>query len=499
MEWKELETLKIKTETELKNKLFEAVWNNNISEVEKALSLRANVNTVDKYGNTALIWAVSYGNTDIAKLLIEHGADINAVLGYGDYTALILACFRGNTDIAKLLLEHNADANVKDHRGMTALLHACWCGNGCINLIKLLLERGADVNAVDNMGRSALGFAYRNGYTDIVNLLLKSGADITKVNSKYQEQLKEMVQSLKERQGHSDKTVPREEPRGELNDSFLSDKTGNNSEEYDYSNCDSQLDVFNFASANGDTEKIRSLLKPGNININKTFGDDDTALINACRYGHTEIVRLLLSAGADINMPNWYGNTPFMYGCWSGETKIVKLLIEHGVNIDTDIFLELCSDGTTELMEDGSKEHIDMVKLLLEYITDVNIKDNCECTALTLACKYGNVNIVKPLLEHGADPDIKDNDGNTALMYLAREGDLNSMKLLAKAGADLNIRNSEGQTAFEILKEKYPEKYRNAVTPAKYKEHVRQAKKQKLLKKRTYEGNIYDEGNMHCI
>ena len=120
MEWKELETLKIKTETELKNKLFEAVRDNNISEVEKALSLRADVNSADNDDWTLLICACWRGYTDIVKLLIKHGADVNLIDCDGN-TALINACWNGHIDIAKLLIEYGADINIRYRSGQTAL------------------------------------------------------------------------------------------------------------------------------------------------------------------------------------------------------------------------------------------------------------------------------------------------------------------------------------------------------------------------------------------
>jgi hypothetical protein len=65
------------TQNELNEKLFDAAYNNNIYQVEKTLSLGADVNTSDENGITVLMWACWHGNTDIARLLIEHGADVN--------------------------------------------------------------------------------------------------------------------------------------------------------------------------------------------------------------------------------------------------------------------------------------------------------------------------------------------------------------------------------------------------------------------------------------
>ena len=65
------------TQEELNKKLFDAVENNDIDGVKEALSLGADVNAVDDYGNTALISACMWGYTNIVELLLEYGADIN--------------------------------------------------------------------------------------------------------------------------------------------------------------------------------------------------------------------------------------------------------------------------------------------------------------------------------------------------------------------------------------------------------------------------------------
>ena len=65
------------TQEELNQKLLDAVKRKNITEVKEVLSIGADVNSASDNGWTVLIWACHYGHTDIARLLIEHGADIN--------------------------------------------------------------------------------------------------------------------------------------------------------------------------------------------------------------------------------------------------------------------------------------------------------------------------------------------------------------------------------------------------------------------------------------
>lgn len=72
----------------------------------------------DKDGRTPLMFAVAEGNFDVAKSLIEHGADLNIQNNNGE-TALHLAAIYGNDKIARLLLKHGAAVNQYTLEGVT--------------------------------------------------------------------------------------------------------------------------------------------------------------------------------------------------------------------------------------------------------------------------------------------------------------------------------------------------------------------------------------------
>ena len=159
----------------------------------------ADVNAKDKDGATALMLATSHGHENTARLLLEHGADVNAkntnkVETYTDRqgvvyevgsSALMIAAKGGRNEIAKLLLEHGADVNAKNNAGESALLNAISAihrlygnyekGN---EMVRLLLEHGADANAKDNNGMTALIRAAYRGYEKTAKLLLEHGADV---------------------------------------------------------------------------------------------------------------------------------------------------------------------------------------------------------------------------------------------------------------------------------------------------------------------------------
>jgi len=146
-------------------------------EIKKLILSGVDINIQgDKYGYTTLIRAVIEGHTDIVKLLITVGADVNMQDKYS-YTALIRAVIEGYTDIVKLLIAASADINTINNKGNTTLIWAVMKGHK--EIVKLLISAGADINIQNKDGDTALSIARKMGYTKIISLLLEQSNDYT--------------------------------------------------------------------------------------------------------------------------------------------------------------------------------------------------------------------------------------------------------------------------------------------------------------------------------
>jgi|GEM_PF-2068094 ankyrin repeat protein len=144
------------------DQFLRAVLDGNVAGIKQALDYGVNADATFYFQHryrfavpdTALRFSVGAGRTDIVKLLLEKGANVDATNEYGK-TALMFAIALDRTDLIKILLENGANINARDSNGDTVLMLAS--SYGCSSdIVKLLLERGADINAIHHGGQTAL-------------------------------------------------------------------------------------------------------------------------------------------------------------------------------------------------------------------------------------------------------------------------------------------------------------------------------------------------------
>ncbi len=125
---------------------------------------------VDEYGMTDLHWAAVTNSAEVAKLLIDRGADVSVRNSYG-LTPMHSAAGGNSAEVAKLLINHGADVSARDYSDETPLHSA-----NSEEVAKLLIDRGADVSARDKYGYTPL----RNTTSaEVAKLLIDHGADVS--------------------------------------------------------------------------------------------------------------------------------------------------------------------------------------------------------------------------------------------------------------------------------------------------------------------------------
>jgi ankyrin repeat protein len=146
-----------------------AVWANNAAIVKMLIAHGARLDAMDHDGLTPLAIAAQNAKVEVIPVLLGSGADVNAPLTKGEYTPLMLAALSGSNALATSLIEHGANANAANSGGVTALMIAA-AGNHS-DIAELLLKSGADANAHSEDGRTALSIARANGNDAVVKIL----------------------------------------------------------------------------------------------------------------------------------------------------------------------------------------------------------------------------------------------------------------------------------------------------------------------------------------
>lgn len=305
---------------------------------------------------------------------------------------LFQVCEVGNVSKAEQALANGScNVNATDSDGNTALMFAVQSQN--IGLIRLLIDKEADVNIANSVGYCPLVVAVMGEMTDIVELLLKAGAVVDENNSWIKKSIrfaddqgfyaiKNMLEQAKHIGHGKIETKNMEERKQGLSDEG---KEGVYQELFD-------------ACTENDLEEAKNILTAhGNwIDVNRKINHGQTALWNCIDDGERiEIIKLLLTSGADPNIYEDSGSSPFtlafgdMYG---GEVSLVKLFVEHGADVNAKD-----GAGLTALMYYSGRGDADMVKYLISKNASVYETSNIGLDALSIAERDNHKKVIKLL------------------------------------------------------------------------------------------------------
>ncbi|AFY96700.1 ankyrin repeat domain-containing protein [Chamaesiphon minutus] len=262
-------------------KFIEMATIGNIDEVNRAIEIGIEVDEIGAKGHTALMAAAYHGHRSIVNILLSAGADPNLLsddngLGTAGLTALMLAAgsfFASNRQqIVQLAIAGGADVNQRGAGGRTAIFYAALAGSGYTDCVETLIAAGADLEIQDDLGHTVLSSVAAAENYQMFNLLMQAGASTSGLES---------IQLIQ-------------------------------------------------AAGAGNVERVKSLLATNAVNLDLDRG---AAIGNAAAAGHTNIVELLIRAGANVNLRDKLGFTPISSAAYAGYGEIVQLLIDAGADI----------------------------------------------------------------------------------------------------------------------------------------------------------------------
>jgi len=369
--------------------LYLACENANPAIIERLLKAGADPNSTSTEGETALMTVARTGVATAAKVLLDHGAKVDAREEWHGQTALMWAVNEGHPAMIKELIAHGADVNAvssinKWERqntaeprekwlpagGLTPLLFAA--RQGCVECEQILLDAGAKINTTDPDGISPVLIAIINGHYDAAGFLLNKGADPNLADETGRTALFAAVDF---------NTVPvSNRPAPRVLDNQIS-----------------SLDLIRLlldkgANVNAQLKKqqpYRAKLDRGQDSMLTT---GTTPLLRAAKAADLPAMRLLLAKGADAKLATRAGINPLMAAAGLGSKE---------------------EDATGRFKTEA--DAIEAIQLCLDAGVDINAANGQGQTALHAAALKGYDKVVQFLADRGANLTAKDKQGKTPL------------------------------------------------------------------------------------
>jgi len=151
--------------------------------LQKTISCPSEFNVEDHDGNTPSHWAIRNNHLECLTFLLQSGANVNSMNRQGDTLLITASKCRNdqNLEIVRLLLSYNASPHLHNINEETPLHHSVVNQN--LKITELLLENGASPNATEAEGESVLFWAIRESYSAILPLLFQHKVDVNLRNS----------------------------------------------------------------------------------------------------------------------------------------------------------------------------------------------------------------------------------------------------------------------------------------------------------------------------
>jgi ankyrin repeat protein len=272
---------------EISQEFLDAVRQGEVERVRELLDENPEfVGEVDGAQRTALYHAVDFGFREIVELLVSRGSDVNAQDFAGE-TPLQVAALDDRLELARFLLEKGAETEIRGTQARTALLFVAR-ETGSVEMATLLLDEGAEINLRDAGFETPLDLAAWRGFEALVELFLDRGAEFSATGA---EGRKLVRFSADNGLGRLFRTLA--EMGAELT---IENENGGS--------------LLHSASRSGSAELVRQLLDRG-MEVHREDRYGRTPLHYAAERGREEVVEILLAAGADLEARSLAGFTPW--------------------------------------------------------------------------------------------------------------------------------------------------------------------------------------------
>ena len=276
------------------------------------------------------------------------------------------AIIRGDLEIAKKVLAQSDDPAALTTKYLpTAMIHT---QQNHDDMIKLFVNNGADVNAPAKRPLVNDGLTFQNITPDLLRWLIENGYDVNQADVHGRTALSLCLERL------------------------------------NYSNFDKSSDFYKMFQILLDNDADVNISTPHRPILHEivVFGNTQPK--------HKELLKLLIDAGADLELKDKSGRTVLLTAIEYGKEGMAELLLEHGASYDTSD-----EHGTTALFKAANMGFVTCVEMLIAQGADVNKVNSGGFTPLHFAVSGGNEEIVKMLLDNGAKVNTVNENSQTPL------------------------------------------------------------------------------------
>jgi ankyrin repeat protein len=399
--------------------------------VEALLQAGADPESANRDGQTALMLAMRTGSIEIAGLLVEHGANVNASETWRGQTALMWAADGGYPELTQYLIDEGADvttravvndwgsqitseprAQYRPTGGLTPLLFAA--RSGCLDCIRAIVSAGEAIDRPTPEGVTPLMLAIDNLNFDAADLLLDLGA-----NPYYSDWWGRTALYLAVDMNSDIPGVPNGWSRGRAgaDDGDALGKTA--------------VDIMNrLLAAGAEVNTQLNMHRVGRGGNSQRFTDDllttgATPLLRAAIMHDHETMRILLDNGALVDLPNVMGVTPLMAAASVGVRDV-----DFGSNRSP-------SFATDERIEE---KVIESLEILLAAGADIN--------APIIDTSSRSARIARPSSISDRESDSR--EGQTAIFRAAGQGWAEVVSFMIANGGRVDIVDKLGQSPVDI-------------------------------------------------
>ncbi|XP_071101400.1 protein TANC1-like isoform X2 [Haliotis cracherodii] len=328
-------------------------------------------------------------NVKVSRLILLSGANPNCRTEFNNNApVLCVASKEGYSDMTSLLLEFGADIDAVSEVGMSALCYAAAAGH--TDVVRMLCLQNSRLSLIDNQGQCSVIHAAIHGHLDTMAHILQFDWPLFHGEPTKPEAMQQaFVMAAATGHKHICEYLMHASGGAGLNmvDTLLGET------------------ALTAACLHGKKEVVQFLLDE-DVAVHVPNSKSFSPLLCAVKAGKWEIADTLLAVGAPIDQTDKYGRTPLMIAASEGHIGVLEMLLLKCAQLD-----QIDKEGLTALCWACLKGHLAIVQSLVDRGSDIHHVDKSGRNPLHLAAFYGDAQVVQYLIDKGAHIEHVDHNG----------------------------------------------------------------------------------------